>query len=111
MKKSQWIAFSFLVMLSAVSAHASEKIYGYTVGPKGIYFQVYTGGCTGRGNFEIKRKDMRGYSGLELVRIEPDRCRAFLRGGIPVFFAYEELGTRVGQPFLVLNELISSLQQ
>lgn len=88
----------------AQDAGVVEQLYGLQVGPEGITFQVFSGGCTTKENFRIQRFTADPIQIL-LIRVVPDLCEAFRPYGTTLTYSYESLGLENGQSFIVLNPL------
>lgn len=102
------LAFLLLVPAAALSADAAqdtgvvEHLYGMQVGPEGVTFQVFSGGCTTKEHFRIERFTADPVQ-LLLIRVVPDLCEAFRPYGTTLTYSYESLGLENGQRFIVLN--------
>lgn len=79
-----------------------EQLYGMQVGPEGVMFQVFSGGCTTKEHFRIERFTADPVQIL-LIRVVPDLCEAFRPYGTTLTYSYESLGLENGQRFIVLN--------
>jgi hypothetical protein len=103
------LAFSFPLAASEPASAEftmAEYLYGMTVGPEGVEFQVYSGGCTGEEDFRLERFESfppQGQIQLLLIRVSPDLCLAYLPYGTKIKFTYEDLGLKSGDSFAVLN--------
>lgn len=86
-------------------AHSDAgRVYGASVHPAHVVFQVTSNGCTDRSYFEVD-VDHHGsnrYS-LELDRIRPDRCRALVPEGVEVSWSFDELGLPRGAAVEIEN--------
>lgn len=80
----------------------AERLFGYYAHPRGIAFQVYSGGCTDKQSFRLQREGGEN-AAVTLVRIQEDPCLALLFRGTFVNFTYEELGIRPGRAFAIKN--------
>lgn len=81
-----------------------EELFGLQVGPEGVTFQVFSGGCTTIEDFRIERFASDPIQ-LLLVRVVPDLCEAYLPYGTTIRYSYESLGLDTGQRFRVLNPM------
>lgn len=91
-------------MAQEQEAGTVEELFGLQVGPEGITFQVFSGGCTSIEDFRIERFASNPVQ-LLLVRIEPDLCEAYIPYGTTIRYSYESLGLDNGQRFRVLNPI------
>jgi hypothetical protein len=89
---------------SIALAQRSEVLMGMTHDRQGITFQVASGGCTSKDNFEMRILETYPAQ-LDLVKIVPDYCEAFFAYGTKVFFSYEELGLKSGDRFIISNHI------
>jgi hypothetical protein len=80
----------------------SEELFGIRVDEKGIVFQVQSGGCTQKGNFEVRILESEPLQVL-LVRTRPDPCDGLVPYGEKIPFSYQELGLVEGARFIVIN--------
>ncbi len=80
----------------------AERILGVRAGPRGIAFQVSSGGCTAKEDFDVKIMESFPLQ-LELVRMEPDLCEAYVPYGKTIRFSYRELRLADGDQFIVVN--------
>jgi hypothetical protein len=81
-----------------------EQLLGLQVGPEGVIFQVFSGGCTTKDDFRIERFQADPVQ-LLLIRLEPDTCEAFIPYGTTIRYSYESLELENGQRFIVLNPM------
>jgi hypothetical protein len=81
-----------------------EPVLGLQVGPEGITFQVYSGGCTEREHFRVERFGSDPVQ-LLLIRMTPDTCEAYIPYGTTVRYSYESLGLENDRRFIVLNPM------
>ena len=93
-----------VVSLLWAGAAQAETLKGFQVGPEGLTFQVSSGGCTSKDDFEIVSRETFPVM-IELARPNQDFCEAFLPYGTTVSFSWEELGLRQGDQFTLTNEL------
>ena len=85
-----------LVLLSAsVSATPGipEHLMGFYTSPKGIHFQVWSGGCTDKIDFYLYKKETFPVQ-LSLVRAKHDMCEGYLPYGTVITYSWKELGLR-----------------
>lgn len=108
MKKSAIMAIMSACFLTSVatanSLESRESIFGLSPGPEGLSFQVYSGGCTDKEDFQIRILESFPVQ-LELVRINPDYCRAYIPYGVKILYSWDELGMSSGSKFSVINPL------
>jgi hypothetical protein len=83
-------------------AYQVEEILGVRVGPRGIAFQVHSGGCTAKEDFDVRIMESFPLQ-LELVRMEPDLCEAYVPYGKTIRFSYRELRLGDGDQFIIVN--------
>lgn len=79
-----------------------EQIYGVEMTNNGPVFQVFTGGCTVKDDFEVEILGSNPVL-LRLWRLSPDDCKAYYPYGIKVSFSFDELGLAPFSYFQVLN--------
>ncbi|WP_141733308.1 hypothetical protein [Oligoflexus tunisiensis] len=79
-----------------------EPLLGLRVSSKGITYFVYTAGCTQKSDFEVYTLESYPPQ-LNLVRIKPDTCDAYVPDGKAIFYRWEEVGLPRGFPFKVNN--------
>ncbi len=101
---------SLLALLTiSVVAQASERqvevLIGYVRHERGMVFQVYSGGCTDKKDFEIVIDHQNPVATLTLYRVFPDYCKAYVPFGGYISFDYEELKLSKRQPVHILNPL------
>lgn len=106
--------FSIAILFTTTSAFAQfqlEGILGFHVGPQGISFQVVSGGCTSKDDFQLSRQQARTQRGDSLMRVgllrtgKPDFCEAFYPYGIEISYTWAELGLAQGSTFVIDNKL------
>jgi hypothetical protein len=79
-----------------------ESLLGVRVSSKGITYFVHSSGCTKKSDFELYTLESYPPQ-LNLVRIRPDPCDAYVPDGQAIFYRWEELGMPRGFPFKVNN--------
>ena len=101
--KTAIVAFTALLLAQSANA-GTEKILGYQPTKDGIIFQVTSGGCTTKEDFDsMIEKDASATLQLTLVRTRKDTCYPFIPMGEKLFFSSEELGMERGHRFRVMN--------
>lgn len=93
----------FTVSTSAFAGEV-EGIFGYSVDMQGITFQVMSGGCTKKQDFQVQQLETFPVQ-LQLVRNKVDACEAYFPYGITVKFTWNELGFENGTQFTVSNPM------
>ncbi len=85
----------------------AEPLLGLTYSGDGLEFQVPSTGCTEKSHFVMQRLSPESQitSQLLLIRVVPDYCDAYIPFGVRIFYGYEELGLKEGDPFTILNPL------
>ncbi len=81
---------------------APESIFGQLPDHSGLQFQVYSGGCSNKSDFEVRILESEPLQ-LELIRLNPDYCRAYLPYGVKIKFTWNEIGISAGEKFTVKN--------
>lgn len=96
------------IMASTISftalANDYEKILGVTYDEEGITYQVNSGGCTSKDDFQVLLMETYPIR-LALVRNNPDLCEGFFPYGTKVTFSYQELGLKDGDKATIENPL------
>lgn len=94
----------FLSYQASANGPYLEKIMGYQPGNNSLSFQVRSGGCTQKSDFEIQvvPRDNRA-SEVYLYRIHKDPCLSFLPTGTHIKFSLDEIGLAHGQSFVIKN--------
>lgn len=103
------IRFSLLALVVSLFSTMSfaterEAILGVTYNADGITYQVSSGGCTSKENFEVAQLETFPVQ-LVLNRISPDFCEAYLPYGVTITFTYAELGLTEGTQFVIGNQI------
>lgn len=101
--KSFSIVGLLLLSISAKAEPKLEPLYGDYFNKKGIVIQVYSGGCTYKNSFEIRKVSARGVQQIAFYRIKPDFCESYYKYGKQIGFTYEELGLQSQDRFKVVN--------
>lgn len=96
------LALMTLTMSTSVFAGEVEQILGFTVDSQGINYQVRSGGCTNKKDFEVQSLETNPIQ-LKLVRNKPDFCEAFAPYGSTVKFTWAELGITDGSEVTIAN--------
>lgn len=110
-RKKMKTIFTLIIVLMSQIAFASidskqlEVLRGYVVTDEGVVFQVYSGGCTGKSNFNLESEQHGNRVYLSLYRNEPDFCKAFFPYGVYLKFSYADLGISRYQSFEIVNPL------
>src|SRR5258708_3897974 len=81
-----------------------EPILGLTTNLEGITFQVFSGGCSRKVDFQLVQK---GASPVQvtLQRNHVDACEAFVPYGTTVKFTWQELGLPNGTMLTIVNPI------
>lgn len=105
-RRIAWILTGSLALTAATGAFAgeSERILGYSQSAEGITYQVTSGGCTEKADFEVQQLETYPVQ-LKLVRNEPDFCEAYFPYGTKITFTWEELGLSAGTRAIMANQL------
>ena len=104
MNKLILVLFIFSLNKAYSSESISELLLGLEYGPKGLTFQVRSGGCTDKNDFNIQLIETSPLS-IKLIRTNKRMCRAFIPYGTKVHYTYEELGIKEGSIFNIQNKL------
>ena len=89
----------------AFAKDLEEEILGVTYDSTGVTFQVATGGCTSKSDFNFRILEIYPPQYI-LIRTKPDVCDAFFPYGKMIKFTYDELGLKKGNRFHITNKLI-----
>ena len=81
-----------------------EPLIGLIFRPRAIIFQVYSSGCTTKGDFRLEVLESLPLQ-LRLIRINEDPCDAFVPLGARIRFSYRSLGLEPSQSLRVVNPL------
>ena len=81
-----------------------ERLLGFEYGPKGITFQVRSGGCTDKRDFDLVLSNSRPQS-VRLYRTNSRMCRAAVPFGTKIHYTFKEIGLSQGEWFEVANSL------
>lgn len=105
--KTLVVVLFLVIMFNGFVAWAEEQeaLLGLTVDEGGISFQVFSGGCTHKEDFQVQFLGNTRNNALNLVRMRPDFCKALVPYGTTIKFTYEELGLKKGAEFKVVNPL------
>lgn len=87
---------------AAFAETTTEAIMGFTTDSDGVTFQVMSGGCTRKSDFQVMLLEVQPAQVL-LKRVKMDGCEAYLPFGTKVTFSYSELGLGEGQEFRIGN--------
>ena len=100
--KSTFLALTLGLLSSPSFAKEKEPLLGVTYDFKTITFQVKSGGCTKKKDFEvlIAKSDP---ATLELVRHKEDKCEAVMPNGTTIQFTYKELGLSQKKTYSLKN--------
>ena len=101
------LRIALTVLLFSTGAAHAETLKGFLVNGEGLTFQVESGGCTSKDDFELRQLETFPVQ-LELVRVNPDFCEAYLPYGTSLTYSWDELGMQDGSEFILRNELQSS---
>ena len=100
------ISFSLLMASMQASSQTIDTLIGYIQDRQGLVFQVYTGGCTAKSDFQIAAvPDKNDVMQITLYRTNPDYCRGLFPFGEFIRYGYIELGLKRRQSFQVLNPI------
>ena len=80
-----------------------ENLMGIEILDQKLKIRVYSGGCTSKDSFRINV--IKGFTGIppyivEIYRIIPDYCKAYLPDGVVLEYDLQELGI---EPFATFN--------
>ena len=90
--------------LSQANASTSESLLGVNTSSEGIEFQVYSGGCTKKQDFELLQLESFPVQ-LDLRRLNKDFCEAYLPYGTKILYTWDELGVSQGTRFILRNDI------
>jgi hypothetical protein len=77
---------------------------GVTYDETGLTYQVQSGGCTSKANFELLQRESYPPQ-IVLVRKVFDACEAFVPYGTKITYTWAELGWQQSMPFVISNPL------
>jgi hypothetical protein len=104
MKKS--LALLIFLSTASIAKAASEvdSILGFSVDSEGITYQVISGGCTKKADFNVNLTvNQNQRIELKLLRNKQDFCEAYLPYGTNIKFSWTELGLKAGSMVKVAN--------
>lgn len=108
MKTKIILTIGFLLLtVSAKAQLPLESLYGNYFNQDGIVIQVYSGGCTNRSSFAIRKDFVKGVQQISFYRVKPDLCEALFKYGIFLAFTYEELGLQAHDRFKIVNPRVA----
>jgi hypothetical protein len=81
-----------------------ERLLGFQYGPKGMTFQVRSGGCTDKSDFNLVLSNTHPQS-VHLYRTNPRMCRASMPFGTKIHYTFKEIGLSQGEWFEIENPL------
>ena len=104
--KIKIIALLVLLAPTLSGADTLEPLFGYLSDLNGITFQVFSGGCTRKEDFAIRKEQANGKLRIGLYRTRTDNCFALYSHGIFLDFTYQELGIENNEYFRIFNPLV-----
>lgn len=111
MKKLGLIMFTIFLTNTLFAQSQLARIYGVQTGFEGVTFQVPSGGCTYKKDFQIGKQQARTTRGDSILKISlihtggNDTCEAFLPYGSNISFSWQELGLSTGSLFVIENRI------
>lgn len=87
-----------------------EALFGYNVTGSGISIRVFTGGCTEKNNFKLKRQTKPYGLEIEFERVSDDRCKGNFPYGIIIDYSWEELGIPPNSNFIISNKILTEMK-
>lgn len=92
------LVFAALCVTGPASANALalEAVFATVATEHGLRVRVRSSGCTDKESFALRGVGGSG-SQIALVRVRPDRCRAYLPTGVTLEWSWSELGVAPGQ--------------
>jgi hypothetical protein len=106
--KNKLIAFVFAVSFVGVSYADSEVLYGVTMTPEGLEFQVASAGCTDKSDFIInvtKGIAKTPTYNVTLNRIKSDTCKKLVPEGVSIKYTKMELGINNAAELILTNKI------
>ena len=92
-------AFAALSKLSIAQDRTTDRQLSVREGDKTVLVNVWTGGCTKREDFRIRKESIGREVTVILQRITPDNCKGFFPEGTWLEFRKEELGNTNASSF------------
>jgi hypothetical protein len=94
-------------MPAAAASPASqlESVYDFHHDADGVTVRVRSNGCTQASSFTVTTAHKAGATVLSLQRSRPDYCRALLRDGVALKWAWAELRIAPPDRLIVANPL------
>lgn len=94
--------FAALPLFAHAERPRLETLYDYSIGPTGISFRVFSGGCTSKRDFQVVTSGVNP-TNVALYRLVGDYCLALLPRGVVIRYSAAELGARRGDSFRIVN--------
>jgi hypothetical protein len=80
------------------------RVLGFSTSPSGVAFQIPTGGWLDKDDFAVRViREVNRPAILQLVTAKTDACRMAVPYGKVIRFTFDEIGIRVGESFVVVN--------
>jgi len=92
------------VQASATVGGTQEVIMGVTYDDQGITYQVKSGGCTTKDDFQLLQQWIYPPR-VSLLRINEDMCQAYMPYGTKIFYTWAEFGFKQSGQFEIANRL------
>lgn len=85
-----------------------EHLLGVTRAEFGVNFQVHSGGCTCKDDFDFKVELGAGNSLylIDMIRHTEDNCKAFFPLGETIFVSFDELNIPPGSSYQIINPIM-----
>jgi hypothetical protein len=96
---------AYLSIAQANEPLEAEPLLGLQVDEQGVLLQVASNGCTQKDSFSLSLAESTPMQ-IQLLRQQPDYCKAFLPYGISIRFTYAELNLQAGDQFSIANPLV-----
>lgn len=112
--KMKLIAFFISVLAMEVSYAEGEVLYGVTITPDGLEFQVASAGCTEKKDFFIsvtKSNANTPIYNVTLNRTKSDNCEKLVPGGVSIKYTRKELGLDRFAELILTNKIGNTSQR
>ncbi|MES2800981.1 MAG: hypothetical protein V4654_00685 [Bdellovibrionota bacterium] len=103
MKTKILLTIGFLFLTVTSQAGPNEALYGSFFNESGVVIQVYSGGCTYKSSFAVRKEYVGGVHKIWFYRVKPDFCEAFVKYGKFLIFSYDDLGLQAYDRFEIMN--------
>ena len=111
--KAKFVSFIIAASIAGVVQAGEEVVYGAGLTQDNLEFQVASGGCTAKEDFEVDV--VKGITGLPpylvtLNRIKSDNCKKLMPEGVSIKYGRKEVGLE-GVAEIILTNKIGNTSQ